>query len=302
MKYIDTFKSLNPHLHTTQDIQENPTQIYTITRNPPTILRFQNEVKDKIKSASGFTDAIFTSHQVTYPYQTIRKTRNVIGRISVIDAQTQWGNTYYHFLTEVLPSVLFIKTNNPVCVYYSPFVVPFMQWFGVTNNIIFDMPAYRKESIDQPYIECGNPSPEKIETLRKNINEKVSYSSSVGILIYREEPLRKILNNDDTLQMLKQKYPDLEWIVFNKLPVQETIQLFSKAKVIAGPHGAGFTNMLFSQNGTTIIEFMSLEAPNICYWHLSEILQNKYYMIPCQTNNLQFTIDTETVSSLLPNI
>lgn len=82
--------------------------------------------------------------------------------------------------------------------------------------------------------------------------------------------------------------------------IQETVELFSKAKIIVGPHGAGFTNMLFSPNGITIIEFMDLNNPNICYWHLSEMLQNKYYMIPCKMTNKKFFIDLAEIYEILP--
>jgi capsular polysaccharide biosynthesis protein len=93
----------------------------------------------------------------------------------------------------------------------------------------------------------------------------------------------------------------LEWVVFDVLSFADTVTIFSSAAIIVAPHGAGLTNMLFSDSGIPIIEFMSLQNPNICYWHLSELLKNKYYMIPCITENRNFNIDISNVEELLKN-
>lgn len=304
MKYIDTYKFLNSHLHSVKETSGTmPAGVYTLRRNPPNILRFQEETKAILKNNFGFTDALFQTHEVHYPSHIIRRTPHGFGRFSIIDAQTQWGNTYFHFLTEVLPSVLQIANSSyPICCYYAPFIIPFFQWFGVQNNVIFEMPAYRKESIDQPYIECGNPSLQKIQLVRTVIESKSKMNPSIGILMYRQEPTRKVLNQDETLMMLKTKYPDLEWVVFDKLSPEDTAALFSNAKIIVGPHGAGFTNMIFAPKGIHVVEFISMEAPNVCYWHMSEMIGNQHLMVPCHTKDTQFTIDTDEVSKLLPSI
>jgi capsular polysaccharide biosynthesis protein len=164
------------------------------------------------------------------------------------------------------------------------------------------MPGYRKETIDQPYIECGNPSLQKIKLLRTVVESRSQMNPSIGVLLYRQESTRKILNHDETLSMLKTKYPDLEWVVFDKLSPEDTAALFARAKLIVGPHGAGFTNMIFAPKGVHIVEFISMEAPNVCYWHMSEMIGNHHSMIPCYTKDTQFMIDTDEVSNLLPSI
>jgi hypothetical protein len=57
--------------------------------------------------------------------------------------------------------------------------------------------------------------------------------------------------------------------------------------------------MLFSATGTRIIEFMPIQHPNLCYWHLSEMLGNTYSMIPCPTVDGNFTIDVAAVETLI---
>ena len=84
------------------------------------------------------------------------------------------------------------------------------------------------------------------ERLANKISEKLVFEKKYGILIKRSESYRSILNHDQFLGNLKSYYNDIEWKVFDKLSFNETTELFSKAKVIVAPHGAGLTNMLFS--------------------------------------------------------
>jgi capsular polysaccharide biosynthesis protein len=140
--------------------------------------------------------------------------------------------------------------------------------------------------IEAPFVECGNPSPYKLQLLRDKITKKVTFEKTHGILIHRQKN-RRLLNETDVLARVKQLYPHLIWVVFDSLSTDDTAKLFSKAAVIVAPHGAGLTNMIFSPEGTEIIECMPIEQPNACYWHMAEMLQNPYRMIPCHIQNYQ---------------
>ena len=59
------------------------------------------------------------------------------------------------------------------------------------------------------------------------------------------------------------------------LSMVEQAQLFAEAAVVLGPHGAGLTNTVYCQPGTTIIELFNAHmAP--CFWTISEILDLKH--------------------------
>jgi capsular polysaccharide biosynthesis protein len=303
MEYINTFRSLNSHLCRNKEINkvDTPKQVYEIVRKPVNILRYSSETIESLKTIFEFSDALFLEHTVSFPKHVINTKQNAVGRFTSADVRFRWGNTYYHFFTEVLPSVLFINRPNAIlsCL-HAPFVEPILRWFGVQNHIVFGPPENAGTVLTQPYIECGNPSPEKIHLLRNEIEKRVEMKPEIGIFIYRQERIRKVLNPDYVIDMLKRTYPGLEWHVFDRLDVDSTARLFSRAKIIVGPHGAGFTNMLFAPRNIHIVEFMPMESPNICYWHLSELLENKHYIIPCPTDKTQFTIDN--IEALLPSL
>ena len=167
-----------------------------------------------------------------------------------------------------------------------------MKWFDIHSPILFNVNNSEiNECILMKKIECGNPSPQKINLLRNKISEKLVFEKKYGILIKRSESYRSILNHDQFLGNLKSYYNDIEWKVFDKLSFNETTELFSKAKVIVAPHGAGLTNMLFSSQNITIIEIMNKDDPNVCYWHLSQTLKNKHFIISIDSFNGNFVVD-----------
>jgi capsular polysaccharide biosynthesis protein len=252
-------------------------------------------MKENLKNIFYFSDAIFADHDTYFKFHNVVSSKIGERGASVIHVGYKWTNTYYHFLTEALPAILSIQSNErrihqPIACLKSSFCIPISRWFGIENDIIHELPKYTKEIVTLEFVECGNPSPQKIQLLRFVIEQKLSFEKKIGILIYRRENNRKVLNHDELLQMLKKKYSDVEWVVFDLLPIEETTILFSKARMIVGPHGAGFTNMIFAPKGIDIIEFMDTDNPNICYWHLSEMLGNKYHMIECKTINSNFAI------------
>jgi hypothetical protein len=251
-----------------------------------------------------FSQKIFEKHEVLYPLHSVSCIKkNPKGNFKIINAYTQWGQGYYHFMTEILPSVLEISKPYPIFTLPSNFAEQVFRWFSLNNDVIFEIPSYEniKESYEQQYIECGNPSRQKVDLIRNAVVKKVEFSRTKGILIFRRETQRTIINSNAVLEMLKRIYPNLEWVVFDVMSFAETVTLFSSAAIIVAPHGAGLTNMLFSDSGIPIIEFMSLQNPNICYWHLSELLKNKYYMIPCITENRNFNIDISNVEEIIKN-
>jgi len=292
MDYTDTYNRINNHLHSTFE-ELGPhvlNNCYSVKRSG---IRCSDKVKQKLKEQFCFSDRIFNDHDVNFTYHNTVISKKDIRGFTIIHVGYKWNNSYFHFLTEALPSILSIQRNEPIVCLKSSFCVPVLRWFGIQNEIIFDTPKYIKEIITQEFIECGNPSPQKLQLLRSVIEKKVSFEKKYGILIYRRENYRKILNHDEVLLMLTHKYPKIEWHVFDVLPIEKTAELFSKGCVIIGPHGAGFTNMVFAPTGIDIVEFMDIEHPNVCYWHMSEMLGNKYHMIECNTTNLNFMISPE---------
>lgn len=284
MEYISTFK-----------IKE--TDIYICERNPPRFLCNTEETVNSLKRIFNFTDKLFEKHCIEYEHHKIEKfIVNTEGQ-TIIDIRFRWNHNYFHFLTEGLPSLLeTLKfVNLPIACIQSKFIKDVLEWFDIRNELYTG--GQIKDVYSMRLIECGNPSPQKISLLRDSISQKLTFEKKYGILIKRSESYRSIVNHDELLDFLQKKY-SLEWKVFDKLPFKETTELFSKASMIVAPHGAGLTNMLFSSSNITIIEIMDKYDPNVCYWHLSEMLRNNHHILPIPTLNGNFLLSKNDLDIL----
>lgn len=272
----DLFQKLNPHLHSNALPLDVSCHTYTHSRNR---LDAMPEIRQRLQRTFRFKDVMFEeTHEVRFPYP-VKRTSGY-GR-PVLDVQYRWCTEYFHFLTEVLPNVLFLYTmypDAPITCGVSKFTIPLFRWFGVFGDVLPKLPSSVLR-VEAPFVECGNPSKLKLDMLRNIVKQKVTFEKTHGILI-RRQTTRKIVNDEEVFQSLKTRFPRLTWVVFDDMTIPETAELFSKAAVIVGPHGAGMTNMIFSDSGIHVIECMPIEFPNICYWHMCEMIGNQHTMIP----------------------
>ena len=324
--YIDMYSTLNHLLHTkpvnTQlqlEYFNNKNSSYSMKRNKIHICNRQEEIKQNSAKNSGFAYSIFETNHSIYPRMKMKQSVfnqslsnlpiNLLIQTTSVECYLRgfykWGHNYFHFITECLPSILFLKKQLPhfpiICL-PSSFCRPLLEFMNVNNPVIHELPSAIDVCFEQLYVECGNPSPEKIQLLRDVIEQKITFEPTYGVLIHRKESIRSLTNHDEVLQMLRETYPHIEWRVFGSETIANTVELFRKAKIIVAPHGAGSTNMIFSARGIHVVEFMPVDSPNICYWHLSEALGNTYHMIACDSVNQQMSVNVAETRDLLRDI
>ena len=106
--------------------------------------------------------------------------------------------------------------------------------------------------------------------------------------------------------MLK-KY-NFKFVKLSEFNIRDQIQIFNKATVIVGNHGAGFTNLLFSKKKTKVIEFRnpytSDAIKNMCYQ-----LDLRYFKMSCKIigentkdQNSNIKVDIKKLEKILKKI
>ena len=214
----------------------------------------------------------------------------------------KWGYGYFHFLTEILPKVLrmnALQKRLPILIDFNTiFIKQSLEYFKITNPII----PYNNNSMFFPVKEAihitetmsGNPKPSDIALIRSHLPSQSKTLPKVNILLYRKGTQRSITNFDELLTQLKALTPSEEWVIYDQLPFADTVELFSRAKMIVGAHGAGLTNMIFAPKQIPIIELSPSTQINLCYWHLSWILENDHKLFACEasdSNEIKAPID-----------
>jgi len=108
---------------------------------------------------------------------------------------------------------------------------------------------------------------------RPNINKDYS-----KIFINRSSGRRKVIDNSDFHQYLKCN--GFEILNLENYSVTEAKYMFERANVILGPHGAGFSNIVFCKPNTLVIELFSQHISSEFY-NFSEVLNLNHKFVTC---------------------
>jgi capsular polysaccharide biosynthesis protein len=70
-----------------------------------------------------------------------------------------------------------------------------------------------------------------------------------------------------------------ELCIDNPAPsLHDTMKMFNDAVMVVGPHGAGLSNILFSETGTFIVEGVcNLPHLNLCFQRLAHVLGHRWH-------------------------
>lgn len=92
-----------------------------------------------------------------------------------------------------------------------------------------------------------------------------------------------------------------ESIAAGKLPFRDQVRLFSEAEMIAGPHGAGFSNLLFAPDGAKVLEISNQERVKSVYFLLTKARGQAYRPLVGSRGdrNEAFTVDPAAVDAAL---
>jgi Glycosyltransferase 61 len=206
------------------------------------------------------------------------------------------GNTYYHWMIDVLPRFELLRRSGVD--------LAEIDWFLVNNN----RPGFQQETLDwlgipaakilpsdrHPHLQAtqlivpsfpgylGWSQPWALEFLRQEFlplaKPKVGNPYPQKIYISRENThYRRVLNESDVI-----KYLDtfgFVAIALESLSFQEQVALFSQASIIISPHGSGLTNTIFSKSGTKVIELVSPHYIRHYYWLISQYLGFSHYYV-----------------------
>jgi capsular polysaccharide biosynthesis protein len=98
------------------------------------------------------------------------------------------------------------------------------------------------------------------------------------LYISRAHAYRRRLPHEDRIEALLQS-AGFEIIYPEEMTLKEQIKVFSRAKTIVAPHGAGLSNMIWRTENCRIVEIFTPECLNDCYARLAVQLGFDYRYI-----------------------
>ena len=189
------------------------------------------------------------------------------------------SDNYYHWLFDVLPRLHLIQQSPLRKALSCPWVlqkslnhfqVESLDTFGFYPTRLYLLQnAYHRFFADLtlPSLPAatGNPGTEVITFLRKalkRVSSKKKYP--LRILVSRSDSNhRKIINEDELYKELKPL--GFSRVLLTGMTFQDQIDIFSNAEVVIGIHGAGLSNIVFSNPGTILLEIFPSSYVNSCF-------------------------------------
>ncbi|MGH7884442.1 MAG: glycosyltransferase family 61 protein, partial [Thermodesulfobacteriota bacterium] len=226
-------------------------------------------------------------HPVLYNFY-FNKPKKLVGKVALLSSNAH--QRYYHWMFDILPRInLLQRSNINVDAYIINNSLNFqkesLKIIGLPQDKIIN-PNQNSHFIIEELIVPSLPGASNIVTkescdfLRKTFI-KSSYKSSLNLYLSRKDAAtRRIVNEDETISLLE-KY-DFKIITLDNLTVEEQVDIFSRAKIIVGPHGAGFSNIVFCNSGADIIELMPENYFNPCFWSISNAISLNHKIIECR--------------------
>ncbi|WP_167670267.1 glycosyltransferase family 61 protein [Paenibacillus tianmuensis] len=112
---------------------------------------------------------------------------------------------------------------------------------------------------------------------------------------------RRVINEEEVVDQLAAL--GFKKVTLDSMKVAEQVQLFSCAKFIIAPHGAGLTNLVFCKPGTKVIELFSTQYMPAFFWMVSNHVQLDYYYLIAHVNKnhekLDYTVNVEQLLQLI---
>lgn len=200
-----------------------------------------------------------------------------------------WSVGHFHWFCDVLPKLLCIENRVHEFTLLLP-DVPYIRNIGAESlsllQLKFEDIVLMKESEfykvkNLSYItkvsECGRMHPGLMKLMRNKIIGNYSSPSS-RIYISREKAgVRKVLNEPDLINLLKNY--GYKILFAEDISLAEQVQIFLSCQTLISIHGAGLTNCIFMPPGSKVIELRKIEngPANVGYWLLADSLDHKYY-------------------------
>lgn len=198
----------------------------------------------------------------------------------------QAPSNYYHWMYEVLPRIHLIDQSGLGINRYVindnqlPFQINTLSALGINErNIIrtndnFHLQAKRLIVPSLPQFATKWAHDFLREKLLSLGEGKLDGYERIYII---RKNFRKVLNESEILEILSDY--GFKAILLEQLPIEKQISIFRTAKVVIGPHGAGLTNLTFSNPGTKVIELMPSSYISALYFLISSFGNLKYFCL-----------------------
>lgn len=119
------------------------------------------------------------------------------------------------------------------------------------------------------------------------------------VYLSRDDALcRRVRNQAELLAALEAR--GFEKVILSETSVADQIRIFANAEVVLGPHGAGFSNVLYNPDVSVVELYGTKEGPST--FHLAGVLGQRYACLRCEDVGEDLVVDVDRVTGLLDRV
>ena len=201
-----------------------------------------------------------------------------------------WYKGYFHWMTEALPRLLYLRKlgNDFVPVVPDDSGAPFIQ--KTLEPFNFESCAWirpneymmaRSALLVKHTAPTGNYNEELIRELRTLFRSYFFNANTLStfdkIYISRQRTNRRRVINESDVSALLREFGFVT-LYFEDYTFEKQVQLAARTTMMISIHGAGLTNMLFMNEKTSVLEFRPKnDRTNLCYFAMASALDVNYY-------------------------
>jgi hypothetical protein len=192
-------------------------------------------------------------------------------------------HNHSHWLTAHLPKLLLLRDRDEfddvlLPQDLSPAIVDSIRRVGI------DPDRFRRVDLDRPLVVdelrllvTDRFRPELVQLAQRALTASASGNGRAIFISRLRAPSRRLVNEAELLEHLAPL--GVEAVVMEDLTFDQQVDLMNEATLIAGPHGAGLTNMIACRPGTPVVEVADLGFPNPNFYALACALGHPYSIV-----------------------
>ena len=106
----------------------------------------------------------------------------------------------------------------------------------------------------------------------------ISRAATLRLYVSRSDTEQRRVADEDRL-VARLEPLGFTCLTLSGRPLDEQIELFSRAEVVIGPHGGGLSNLVWCRPGTAVVELYAHDYVNPVFWGLSENLGLRHHHV-----------------------
>ncbi|MBF0428125.1 MAG: DUF563 domain-containing protein [Magnetococcales bacterium] len=233
---------------------------------------------------------------------------------SIYIGASGWYN-YHHWLCEILPR-LWCVTAIPelrslpliVCADHAglrPFQLETLHALGYPPEQIKQVSGnmmHVENMIFPSAITPRNNSLAVVSWLREHLIpgfglEPVDQANGLLYISRKNATSRRVANEEQLTAQLEKR--GFQSVFLERLSVRDQIALFRSAKIVVYPHGAGGTNIIFSQPGTVLIDLMAEIRINSWILNYAYLNNCRYATIICDLYDNDLVVNVDALMKII---